>query len=259
MSVAGPVRGARPARACLREIRLVIGVARRLSRNVALLCLAAAASASAAWAAPPARVVLVFELVRDGQPLADVVETLEHGAGRYAIVSEARPKGVLAALPLGAFRRESRGEVTAGGLRPETFREQRGARHAAASFDWDARELVTEFRGRAETHPLDGPVHDRLSQLYAFAFAAAPSGEVTMRVTDGRGLSAQRYVVAAREPLATAAGTFDALRLERVHEPGDPRSTVVWLAPERHYLPVRVLLVERDGARLDQTLARLED
>jgi hypothetical protein len=235
------------------------GVATRLARNIAVLCLAAAVTAGESWATPPARVVLVYELVRDGQPIADVVETLEHGAGRYAIVSEGRAKGVLAALPLGAFRRESRGEVTSGGLRPETFREQRGARLAVASFDWNAREVVTEFRGRAETHPLDGPVHDRLTQLYAFAFAPAPSGEVSMRVTDGRGLSAQRYVVAAREPLATAAGTFDALRLERIHEPGDSRSTVVWLAAERHYLPVRVLLVERDGARLDQTLARLEE
>jgi hypothetical protein len=234
------------------------GVALRLPL-VMTAALFFAAAAAAASAAPPARVVLVYELARDGQPVADVIETLEHGAGRYAIVSEAKAKGVLAAMPLGAFRRESRGEVTAAGLRPEAFREQRGGRLAVASFDWSAGELVTESRGRAETHRLDALVHDRLTQLYAFAFTAPPAGEVTMRVTDGRGVSVQRYVVAARESLATSAGSFDAVRLERIHEPGDARATVVWLAVQRHYLPVRVLLVERDGARLDQTLARLED
>jgi hypothetical protein len=218
-----------------------------------------AAAAHVALAAPPARLALVYDLARDGQTIAEVVETLEHGDGRYTIVSEAKGRGALAALPLGSFRRESRGEVTEAGLRPRDFRDLRAGRLSVATLDWSTRELVTESRGRSEVHPLEGPTHDRLTQLYTFGFAPPPSdGAIAMRVTDGRGVADQRYVVARREPVEVGAGRFDALRLERVREPGDRRETVVWLAVEHDYLPVRILLVERDGARTDQTLQRIE-
>lgn len=215
-------------------------------------------ASGAAWGAPPERLSLVFDLARDGQPIAEVVETLEHRGGRYSIVSEAKGKGALAVLPLGTYRRESRGEVTAEGLRPHDFRDQRGGRVAVATLDWPAREMLTEYRGRSEVHPIDGPVHDRLTQLYTFGFARPSGSSIDMRVTDGRGVSDQRFVIVRREPVAVRAGRFDALRLERVHEPGDPRETVVWLAVERDYLPIRILIVERDGARMEQSLQRVD-
>jgi hypothetical protein len=160
-------------------------------------------------------------------------------------------------LPLGPYRRESRGEVTPEGLRPEFFREQRGGRVAEATFDWGARTLATLSRGRAESHALEAATHDRLTQVYGFAFARPPDAPFEMRVTDGRGVSDHRYAVAGRESLNVPAGRFETLRIERVREPGDARETAVWLATERHYLPVRVLVVERDGARTDQVLERL--
>lgn len=225
-----------------------------------LRCLVACALgviASAASAVPPARVALVYELVREGTPIAEVTEVLEHGDGRYTIASEAKGKGLLAGLPLGAFRRDSAGEVNAAGLRPAAYRDQRGGRIAVAMFDWPARTMTTEFRGQIQSHPLDGAVHDRLTQLYTFSFAGLPEGEIAMRVTDGRGLSEQRFTVAGRERVSLRGGTFDTIRLERVREADDRRAATVWLAADRDYLPVRVLIVERDGARFDQTLERI--
>jgi len=225
-----------------------------------LLAGAFAALAHAAHAVPPARVALVYELVREGTPIAEVTEVVEHADGRYTIASEAKGKGLLAALPLGAFRRDSAGDVTAWGLRPASFRDQRGGRIAVATFDWPAGTMTTEFRGQTASHPIEGPVHDRLTQLYTFAFAGLPQGEFAMHVTDGRGLSEQRFTVAGRERVTLRGGTFDAVRIERVREqPDDRREVVVWLAADRDYLPVRVLIVERDGARFDQTLERIGD
>jgi hypothetical protein len=212
-----------------------------------------------AFAVPPARVALVYELVREGTPIAEVTEVVEHADGRYTIASEAKGKGLLAALPLGTFRRDSSGEVTPDGLRPAVYRDQRGGRIAIATFDWPARTVSTEFRGQTENHPIEGAVHDRLTQIYTFAFSGVPEREITMRVTDGRGVSDQRFAVAGRERVTLRAGAFETLRIERVREPGDRREAIVWLALERDYLPVRVLIVERDGARFDQTLERIGD
>jgi hypothetical protein len=215
--------------------------------------------AGAVFAAPPPRLTLVYDLARNGEPFAELSETLQQEGGTYSIVSEAKGKGALAVLPLGLFRRESRGAVRPEGLRPDYFRDQRGARIAVASFDWESKRLTTEFRGRVEEWPLDGPVHDRLTLAYTFAFIGLPTSEVQAVVTDGAGLSAYRYAVGQPETLATTAGRFDTLRLDKIRDPGDERETAIWLARDRYFLPVRILIIERDGTRLDQTLVRLSN
>jgi hypothetical protein len=40
--------------------------------------------------------------------------------------------------------------------------------------------------------------------------------------------------------------------------PGD-RATDIWFATERDHLPVRALVVDKDGTRADQVLARIGD
>jgi len=66
------------------------------------------------------------------------------------------------------------------------------------------------------------------------------------------------YAVAGRETLKTAAGEFESLKLVKQRDPGDERATEIWLAVKRHYLPIRVLVIEKDGTRLDQIVTRIE-
>lgn len=212
-------------------------------------------------AAPPHRVTLHYDVSQSGMTMVEATETLEHDGRSYRIQSEWQGKGLFALSVRGKAKRSSQGEIDARGLAPREFRDQRGdGPLGVARFDWVKKVLTRERDGRIETEPLPERAQDRLSFSYGFAFAPPPrsGGEISVHIADARGMSRHRYAVAGRETLKTGAGEFEALKLVKQRDPGDHRGTEIWLAPRRDYLPLRVLVIEKDGTRLDQLLTRIE-
>jgi hypothetical protein len=154
--------------------------------------------------------------------------------------------------------RASEGAVGPGGLRPREFRDQRGDNIAAAKFDWSGKTLVQERKGKSETQPLPDNAHDRLSFLWTFAFAPPRGKIIEAAVADGRGAPARyRYAVTGTEVLKTAAGDIETLHLVKQRDPDDRRGTEIWLALKRDHVPVRILVIEKDGTRMDQVATRI--
>jgi hypothetical protein len=212
--------------------------------------------AAAAQGAPPQRITLSYEMIRNGNVLGDVVETLEHDGRTYSITSETKGRGILSLF--GTLKRTSRGRVTPEGLRPDEFRDQRGASWAvSAKFDWIARSVTQERKGKSETLKMQGTAQDPLSLAYSFAFAPPKGKEYGVTRADGRGLTPFRFTVVGNEKLATPAGELQTLRVAKVPDGPEDKSTDIWFAVERDFLPVRVLIVDKDGTRADQILTRI--
>jgi hypothetical protein len=212
-------------------------------------------------AAPPHRVTLQYDVSQNGMTMVEATETLEHDGRNYRIQSEWQGKGLFAFSTRGKAKRSSQGAIDARGLAPREFRDQRGdGPLGVARFDWSKKVLIREREGRTETESLPERTQDRLSFAYGFAFTppARGAGEIIVHIADARGMSRHRYAVAGRETLKTGAGEFEALKLVKQRDPGDDRGTEIWLAPKRDYLPLRVLVIEKDGTRLDQLLTRIE-
>ena len=227
-------------------------------RLFAVLLAALLGGSGAAFALPPQKLSVQYETSRNGTVMVEVNETLTHDGKTYRIDSDARGKGLFALANRGSVKRESRGTVEAGGIRPLEFRDQRGDRQAEfARFDWAKSQVVEERNGKSEATPIKGAMQDRLSFLWSFAFAPPGSREIALDVADGRGVNRFRYAVSGPEKLKTPAGEFEALRLIKQREPGDERGTELWLAVRHHYAPVRILVVEKDGTRLDQVATRV--
>ncbi len=215
-------------------------------------------AACAASAAPPQRVTIQYDMSRNGTSMVEVTETLVHDGSTYFISSEAKGKGLFALADRGSARRSSRGSIDAQGLKPAEFRDQRGrGTQAVARFDWTDKKLMQQYEGRDETISLSSRVQDRLSFLYEFAFAPPPDGDIDVIVTDGRGTTRFRYKSEGRETVKTPGGEFEALHLVKQRDGPDDRATEIWLATRRNYLPVRILVVEKDGTRIDQVLTRI--
>jgi hypothetical protein len=215
--------------------------------------LISAAAAAAAQAVPPSGVEVAYELSRNGDAIADVVERLEHGAGSYELTETSRGRGIYGLR--GNIKRTSRGAVSAEGLRPREFMDERTGRGTArAQFDWSGKRLILESKGETRQMALPERAQDRLSYVFNFAFRPPGRQPVTVHLTDGRGLSTHVYEPAGRERVKTPAGEFDAIKLRRRSE---DRSAEIWLATDRDYLPVRVTIVEKDGTRLEQVATRI--
>ncbi len=217
---------------------------------------ALALGAAAAQASPPERVTLHYQMIRNGSVLGDAVETLEHDGRTYTITSELKGRGILAMF--GALKRTSRGRITPQGLRPDEFRDQRGSSWAvSAKFNWETRSVTQERKGRSETLKMPATAQDPLSLAYSFAFTPPKSKEYEVTRADGRGLTPFRFIVVGNEKLATPAGEILTLRVAKVPDGPEDKATDIWFAVDRDFLPVRMLIVDKDGTRADQVVTRI--
>jgi len=226
-----------------------------LSRAFAIAALLAPATAHAA---PPAHVRVTYEISAKGMG-GDAVETLEHDGKTYSIVSEARGRGILAAIGT-LNKRTSRGKIAPQGLRPDEYRDERPFGWVASvKFDWDAKTITQERKGKSETLQMPPGAQDPLSLAYTFAFYPPKEKQFDIVRADGRGLTPFRFNVVGNEKLATPLGEMQTLHIEKVRDgPGD-KATDIWFATDRDFLPVRVLVVDTDGARADQIVTRIDE
>ncbi|HYG55590.1 MAG TPA: DUF3108 domain-containing protein [Burkholderiales bacterium] len=208
--------------------------------------------AVAAQAAPPGTVEIAYEVRRNDTTVADAVHRLEHDGRSYLLTESWRGRGIFALR--GSARRTSRGVVVAEGLRPLEYLDERSGRDTArAAFDWSAKTVTLQYREGPRQVPLPARPHDRLAFLFDFSFVPPKKPEVVLDIADGRGISHQVYRVGPRETVRTPAGEFAAIRLTRTKE--DERADI-WLAVQRHYLPVRMVITGKDGV-IEQVATRL--
>ena len=155
----------------------------------------------------------------------------------------------------------SEGRIDASGLAPLRFIDRRLRRpERSAVFDREAGRI--SFTGRTTTQPVVPGVQDRLSwmiQLPAIAEAdpqrVRAGAAVRLMVVSAKG-DAKVWTLRSRgmQQVSLPGGSVEAVNL--VRESADPRDTVaeVWLDPQRHHLPVRARMTERDGEPLELLL-----
>jgi hypothetical protein len=212
-------------------------------------------AALAVQAAPPQRIEIASQILRNDSVVADVTYRLQHDGRTYRLTETWKGRGFFALA--GSATRSSRGVISAQGLQPLEFADERtGRRTARALFDWKAKTVTLQYRGEPRTEPLPPHAHDRLAFLFTFAFAppAAAGSRFVFDLLDGRGQSHHIYEVDGRAKLKIPAGEFDAMKLVR---PDTDELTEIWLAVELGYLPVRVLGVNKDGTRYDQVAIQI--
>ena len=225
-----------------------------LSLLISLLAVLPAASV----AAPPNRVQVAYEVMREGTRLADIVDELQHGDGRYRFVETWKGRGIYALG--GNIVRTSRGTLAAAGPRPDEFTDERSGRATErAVFDWASGRLTMQRKGATQYAAIPPNAQDRLSFLLALSFARPLKGQIaTYSVADGDSISSYAFEVLGIERIKVPAGEFDAVKLVRRKDgPEDKRATEMWLAPALGFLPVRIVVVDRNGTRLDQQATRI--
>ena len=210
--------------------------------------------AGLAAAQPPARLEVVYVATRDGSTMAEITERLEYANGNYHLTETWKGKGIYALL--GSARRVSQGTIEKNVLRPREFFDDRTGRDTArAWFDWKAQTLTMQYKGHKGVEPLPPNAQDRLSFLFALSLLPGNGESVSYSIADGKGLSRHTYKVVGREKLRIAAGEFDTVKVARQGE--DRETAELWLAAERGYVPVRLLIIEKNGTRYDQYAIRI--
>lgn len=229
-----------------------MSISRIRTLSLLLLCVSNLAVAA------PKQVKLTYEATRNGQPFATVSETYRQEGSRYRIESVTKGIGVYALF--GERKLTSEGEVTAQGLKPEHFELHQGdneKRSLYTDFDWAGNQLKMKVKGKPNTVPLEAGAQDISSFIYQFMFAPPSGSEVKLPVTTGKKLRTYHYHIDAKdESLEVGAGKFKVMHLSEAVSDEDGKE--LWLAVEQHYLPVKLMMVDDKGSKIEQVLTGID-
>lgn len=209
--------------------------------------------------AAPLQVNAAYTLTRKGQQIGTVGETFRRSDGRYQLESVTTATGIYALFAKGKIRLVSSGEASDKGLRPLHFEHHRGsdpAKLIQADFDWEKMSLTFRFDSKTEAAPLQPGTQDRISLLYQFMFAPPAQKDIRLFMTTGKKLNPYHYKLVGTEKITTPAGQFQAIHLIK-QRTADEDGTEIWLAKSRQYFPVRIVIEEREGGKLEQNLTSL--
>ncbi|KAF0100428.1 MAG: hypothetical protein FD187_1120 [bacterium] len=206
----------------------------------------------------PEKLVLRYEVRsgEDGFSLGQATYTWRVTGDRYALDSMAEATGLAALFTQARIVQSSEGRLGPTGLMPERFSMERNRkRHYSARFDWEGRRLLLP---KDEVVPLPDHTQDLLSFPFHLAMTIAEEDTAWMQpVTNGRMLKGYRFVQVGRETLEQNGKALQTLHLRGTR--ASEGSLEVWLAPELHWLPVRIRTEDTKGRVTDLKLTRLEN
>jgi hypothetical protein len=208
-----------------------------------------------AAAQPPQKVKIDFAVTSGTLQLGEGHDVLVHDGRKYSVVSETKTVGVAALFYKLNVRRESSGLLTGDGLRPLRFEEVNSRKpRRAVEFDWSAGQVKLTDGDKIETETLSANTFDPASLPYAFAFAQSNQESMKVFIADGKRVTDYEYRIIGKEMLKTPLGDMETLHFQKVREPDDKRGLEFWLSVERHYLPVKIRYVEKNGTVVDSTI-----
>jgi hypothetical protein len=210
---------------------------------------------------PPQAISAHYDMFRNGMHIAVMNETFEARDGGYRITRDSEAVGLLALFIREPLRVVSSGRLTASGLQPQFFEGKRNdadPRRARADFDWPAKQLTLTRDGKANTLNLPPDTQDLLSSMYQFMFIELEKlRRFELSMTNGRKLDHFLYTVNRGVEIDTPIGRMTTIHLVKQHRP-DESGTEIWIAPQHRNLPVKMLILEEDGARYEQVITKLE-
>ncbi len=242
------------------------GIVRTLLCALPLLTVAGPAAAEATLAASqqalrewPSEGRIEYE-VRYGEmgiSLGRAVHEWWHDEQHYRMQSVAKASGLLAAFDSLSYTQRSEGRLVRWGLQPTNFEVERGGRRREWSeFEWDKGEVALYRDGKARHAGIVAGDQDVLTLWHQIALAGPWSGERRLTVVTGKSAAPSRIEFLPDESIEVPAGRFEARHLRAAALDGS-LTLEVWLAKQRDEVPLRILMVDRKGERLDQRALRI--
>lgn len=233
----------------------------KMSSILATIACAYFASLSALALGAPKSVKATYAGFFNGMAIGTITEVFESDGATYRIVRDVKPSGLAALVQRQPLRSSSTGQVMRDGLHPVQFEERRNANDApqvSAEFDWTRGSVVLKRGGRIETVALPTGTQDRLSIMYQFMYWPPERlRQLDFAMTDGRKVDHYSYRATPDVEIDTGLGRLKTLHLVKQREPGET-VTEVWLSSQHQNFPVKLLIVERNGNRLEHIVQTLE-
>ena len=173
--------------------------------------------------------------------------------GHYSLVSSAVASGLVSLFVSGQMVQSSEGEITSAGLRPDLYGISRNGRKPDTTrFDWGL--------GKMRHGDEDAELPPGSQDVLGFPFHLAMTVDESIRewhlwVSNGRKLQDYLFHNLGREHLKFGEAEVETLHLQGSR--AGEGTLDVWLAPSRHWLPVRIRTQDQKGKVLTLKLEEI--
>lgn len=202
----------------------------------------------------PDSMELVYKVSLGVAELGSLISTLEQRGDGFVVTAETRAEGMASILLGGTVREICRFTTDDNVLTPESYRIVREGKDEfdrSVSFDWSKRSLT--FSNGDSIVISDGYIVDNCSVPYAFIVGGASTFQRrTLHVVGGKKVRRFENLSVENDTVKTPLGEFETVRIEQVRFDRPDRRLTIWLAPDKHNLPVKI--VERRKSRPDTTM-----
>lgn len=184
----------------------------------------------------------------NGLIIGQSINTWTHDGIHYTFTNITETTGLAALFRPARIVQESQGEITAAGLRPLSFSNERKNKKDTANFDW-VEHLIT-YADRTE--PVADGTQDMLSMYYQLALQVAtdqPMKAIDLFIATGRKLERYHFELIGEETLAYQGREHvtQHLRTKNGEDTID-----LWIAKTVHGLPLKIRFTDHKGGIFDQ-------
>ena len=219
---------------------------------------------AAAQSLLPAPYSASYEVRRNGDPMGTatvVFRALPNG--RYELRSHTVGSQGLAAIA--GVDLDERSILRVVGGMPETvaysYRQQMAWKQRARDISVDARtgRITSTDKDRTFSPPYKPGVLDRNAITVALMadLAAGKTGDLQYLVPSKDELETWTYRSSGEEKMQTALGSQRVIRIERIRDSGNGRTTTLWLGADRNFVPLRMMQREPDGETIEMRITSL--
>lgn len=166
----------------------------------------------------------------------------------------------LLGLSIATLEQRSEFDFSDGQLRPQSYSyELSGISRASDSivYNWDEQIAISSEDEESWQLQLSEGVMDELSYQFALRQrfnSGTISEEVEFQLIDGDEIEAHQYRLLGDEILSTPLGELNTIKLERIREDSDERTTTIWLARDWNFLLTRIEQISGSGLRIELEL-----
>jgi hypothetical protein len=191
------------------------------------------------------RVRYVISRGTNGFVIGQAIYTWQHDGLNYTMQSVTETTGLIALFKKVRVVQTSQGEITAAGIRPHEFRNERANGVDSASFDWLRR--IVSYDGRES--PVADDTQDMLSMYCQLVLLVPKGGNLEMPIATGRKLENYRFERIGEDVVQLGERQYPAIHLQT----RNGKDTIeAWIAPEIHGLPLKIRFIDRNGEIFDQ-------
>ena len=195
----------------------------------------------------PERARIEFEMLLESNNYKVwAVQNWEGHDGKYRVVLNAEARALF--FSIGKLTMESTGVITADGLRPERYVDERNQRRTSVTFAANEKSaFVEEPNGNKKTIQLAGQAADIMSLTYDLGFNPDLAIGTSFTLSNRDTVDDIRLVEKRDEMLVSDTMTL-ATRFYDLKRPNGTGGIQVWLALEKNWLPAKIRILGRDGA-----------